>query len=283
MNRVSTAQLLEIGAGLSQSERAVIRDVDRLRLVTHAQLAALLNLDGRHRSPVTAARTARRVLAGWNELGILTRLQRRIGGVRRGSAGYVYYLGPVGQRLVAYWQGEGLRRGRFRPEPGSRFVRHGLSVSDLYVSARLAEQEGRLDLLAFDTEPECWRSYQDSFGGRILLKPDAYAEIGLGAYEDRYFVEVDLATESRSVIARKVRSYLDYFNSGQEQAAHGIFPRVLLATTSEARRLVLVDICTRLPAEAWQLFTVTTLERAIAVLSGEADGDRALREEGVLS
>jgi hypothetical protein len=279
MKRLSMAGLLELGAGLSERERALIRELARLRLMTHAQLAVLLDTD----QTVSGLRSARRVLARLTDLGVLARLDRRIGGIRAGSAGYVYYLGPAGQRLVAYWGGGGLTRGRFRPEPGGRYVRHRLAVSELCVQARQAEREGVLDLLTFDAEPDCWRTFADGFGGRRLLKPDAFVRVGLGAYEDRYFVEVDLASESRSVIAAKVRAYLDYFNSGTEQQAHGIFPRVLLLTTTEERRLALIDVCTRLPAEAWRLFTITTLDRALDVLSGQIGGDQAEQAREALS
>ncbi len=77
--------------------------------MSHAQLAALLG-DGRGCRAVSAARIARRVLARLTELGVLARLERRIGGLRAGSSGYVYYLGPAGQRLVAYWQGQAYPR-----------------------------------------------------------------------------------------------------------------------------------------------------------------------------
>jgi hypothetical protein len=176
----------------------------------------------------------------------------------------------VGQRLLAYWEGRGLVRGRFRPEPGGRYVRHRLAVSELYVQLCSADRDGELDLLAFDAEPDCWRRSIDAFGGSLVLKPDAYLRIGIGAYEERCFIEVDLAAESRSVIAAKVRAYLDYFHNGTEQAAHGVFPRVVLLTVGEARRAALVDVVTRLPAERWALFTVATLDRALEVLSGNA-------------
>ena len=217
------------------------------------------------------------------KLGILARLERRIGGIRAGSAGFIYYLGPAGQRLMGYWSGQGLTRGRFRPEPGGRYVRHRLAVSELYVLAMQAEREGTLDLLSFDAEPDCWRMSGDGFGGARTLKPDAFARIGLGAYEDRYFIEVDLASESRSVIAAKVRAYLDYFNSGTEQTQHDIFPRVLLLTTTEERKAALVKTCSRLPAESWALFTITTLDQALPVLSGEYGPDLALEEQEALS
>jgi hypothetical protein len=279
MNRLSTARLLELGASLGDRERELIRTISKLRLVTNAQAAVLLGSD----QTSTAARIARRALARLTDLGVVARLDRRVGGIRAGSAGYIYYLGPAGQRLIAYWDGQGLTRGRFRPEPGGRFVRHRLAVSDLYIQALQAERDGLLDLLAFDAEPDCWRTFGDGFGGMRTLKPDAFARIGLGAYEDRYFIEVDLASESRSVIANKARAYLDYFNSGHEQQAHGVFPRALILTTNEERRAALVDTCSRLPAEAWRLFTITTLERFLAVITGQFGEDQAEQEAEALS
>jgi hypothetical protein len=279
MKRLSTAGLLELGAGLSQPERNLIRQLGELRLMTHAQLAMMLDAE----QTLSGARTVRRILKRLTDLGVLARLSRRVGGIRAGSAGFVYYLGPAGQRLIAYWGGQGLTRGRFRPEPGGRYVRHRLAVSELYVELRQAEHAGLLELLAFDVEPGCWRTFGDGFGDHVILKPDALVRVGLGAYEDRYFVEVDLGTESRSVIARKVRVYHDYFNSGTEQQAHGVFQRVLLLTNTEERRAALVETCARLPAEAWALFTITTLDQALAVLSGQVGETQAEQEQEALS
>lgn len=273
MSRVITARLMELGAGLSPRERQLIEALDRLRLASHAQLARLLGVADGEASAVSAARIARRILARLTADGVLARLERRIGGLRAGSAGYLYYLGPVGQRLVAYWRGDGLTRGRFRPEPGGRYVRHRLAVSELYVQSRLAARRGELDLLAFDVEPDCWRRSLDGLGASTILKPDAYVRLGIGAYEDSAFLEVDLGTESRPVVARKLRTYIDYFHSGAEQAEHGVFPRVVVLTFSEARRAALVELCSKLPAETWQLFTVATLERGISVLTDHLADD----------
>lgn len=279
MSRLTIAGLLELEAGLSEHERKLIRTLARLRLMTHAQLAVILDAE----SSVSGARAARRVLARLTELDVFARLDRRIGGLRAGSAGFIYYLGPVGQRLIAYWEGRGFTRGRFRPDPGSRHVRHRLALSELYVQVVQAEREGLLDLLSFDPEPVCWRRFSDGFGGTRTLKPDAFVRVGLGAYEDRYFVEIDLASESRSVIAAKVRAYVDYFNSGSEQEAHNVFPRVLLLTTTEERKEALVQTCSRLPAEKWSLFTISTLDQALSVLSGEYGPDLAAQEQEALS
>lgn len=269
MTRVSASRLIAIANELSEPEREIVRRAATLKLVSHAQLSELQS-DGRSASQ-SSARATRRVLARLSQAGVLARLARRVGGVRAGSDGYVYYLGPVGQRLIAYWDGHGLVRGRYRPEPGARYVRHRLSVSQLYVDLVAAERGGLLDLLDFEAEPDCWRRYVDGFGAQVALKPDAFVRVGVGAYEDRCFIEVDLGTESRSVVARKLRAYLDYFQAGQEQTEHGVFPRVLLLTDSETRRAVLVELCARLPAEAWQLFTVQTLDRSTAAISGQVE------------
>lgn len=269
MKRLDTAQLLALGEGLPERERQLLRDVHGLGLMSHAQLAALLILES-NVSEASAARAARRTLKRLTDLGLLARLTRRVGGLRAGSSGFVYYLGPAGQRLVAYWAGRGLVRGRYRPEPGGRYVRHRLAVSQLYVDVRLAAQHGELDLLDFQGEPDCWRSHLDGLGGERLLKPDVYLRLGVGAYEERCFVEVDLGTESRPVIARKLRAYLDYFHAGSEQAASGVFPRVVLLVNGEERREALVEVCGRIPAESWQLFTVGRLDHALRYLSGQA-------------
>lgn len=271
MKRLDTAGLLALGEGLTKRERRLLSDVHKLGLMSHVQLAALLNVDSASEaSAASSARAVRRTLKRLTDLGLLARLQRRVGGLRAGSAGFVYYLGPAGQRLIAYWDGRGLVRGRYRPEPGGRYVRHRLAGSQLYVDVRLAAQRSELDLLDFQAEPDCWRSYLDGMGGERLLKPDAFVRLGIGAYEERCFVEVDLGTESRPVIARKLRAYLDYFLAGTEQAVSGVFPRVVLLANSDERKDALVEVCGRLPAESWQLFTVGLLADGLRHLSGEA-------------
>src|SRR5581483_10145540 len=102
--------------------------------------------------------------------------------------------------------------------------------------------------------------------------------LGIGAYEERAFVEVDLGTESRAVILSKLRTYTDYFTTGAEQAEHGVFPRVVLLTNSERRQEVLVELCGRLPAEHWRLFAVGLLDDAVAQLAGADAAGRDLED-----
>jgi hypothetical protein len=52
----------------------------------------------------------------------------------------------------------------------------------------------------------------------------------------------------------------------------------MFITNSEVRRKRIVEACERLPAEAWQLFGVTTLGKAIDLFSGRLpDRGRELR------
>ena len=64
------------------------------------------------------------------------------------------------------------------------------------------------------------------------------------------------------LIAEKAKSYIRYWQSGGEQAAHGVFPLVLWIGPHGHRVAQLSDALAGLPAEHRQLFAVTTAERA---------------------
>lgn len=277
MTRVSRAALLKLANELSGTEREILQTVARFGLVSHTSLHVLF-FDG-----VPAdRRQGRRVLARLCEADALARLQRRIGGKRAGSSGFVYRLGPVGQRLVAYWNGEGLPRGRRLPEPGTLFVRHKLSISAIYVELVQAQRRGLIDLLEFTTEPDCWRIYTDAIGSRAFVKPDAFARIGQGAYEDRLFIESDLGTEGRGTLATKVQTYVNYYRAGVEQNETGVFPRVLWLVPTAQRSELLVDICSQLPAEDWSLFAVISRDRLLAFVSDERAGNADVQRDALI-
>lgn len=267
MKRVSAAALLGLAETIGEREREIVETVARLRLVAGSQLERLCFWH--IANAASRGRSSRRVMARLCEQHILCRLERRIGGVRAGSAGTVFVLGPIGKRLIAYWQGEGLRRVRAVHQPGPLFARHTLAIAEQYVRLTEAERAGRGELLSFDTEPTCWRAYHGRHGGLVTLKPDAYVRLGLGDFEQRSFLEVDCGSEGRGALARKCGYYLAYYQSGQEQAEAGIFPRVVWLTTTQARVRLLVEICAALPAEYWQLFAVGTTDRLLALVSGD--------------
>lgn len=241
---VTAARLDALQEALSERDWAVIRDVAALRLVTSQQLERLhfANLGESSRSVVR-----RRVLGRLVKSQVLTTLERRIGGVRAGSAGLIYALGSYGQRLVAR-DGRATRPGR----PGERFIRHVLSVSQLYVD--LVEQTRArpgVEFSQFAAEPVSW--WADGQGGR--LKPDAYVLVSNDANHDHWWVEVDLATEHGPAITRKVATYLDFYNRGQ-LGPGGIMPWVLITVPDEKRCSDIVRIISQLPFSSQELFTV---------------------------
>ena len=164
-----------------------------LRFVSGAQLTRLHFSDGQ--DPAVNARAARRALLRLTHLDVLARLPRSVGGVRAGSAGFVYYLGLGGQQLATEhgWQPE--RRRRRSLVPGTLFVRHALQVSELHTLLVEADRSRRVELLELRAEPSCWRSFDGLGTQQPMLKPDSYARLGVGAFEDSYFFEVDRGTE----------------------------------------------------------------------------------------
>lgn len=272
---LKVSDMVTLADGLAERDRTIVMTVARFGAASGRQLEALFF---RSSDLKQGARLARRVLARLTELELLARLERRIGGVRAGSAGHVYRVGNVGRRLVSYWSGQGLRRGRRPHEPGTRFIRHRLAVVDLYVHLVAGDREGRFELLDFEPEPESWRELSTAWGGRTLLKPDAFVRLAAGAYETRGFVEVDLATEGSQALRQQAVSYLDYWHSGEEVAASGVHPRTVWLTTNAERVHVIADVVSSLPPEAWPLFAVGTLEQATDLIAGdlEADGPDAI-------
>src|SRR3954468_11475832 len=96
MTRVTPDLVSYVAGRLSPRDHAIVDAVGRLRLVSAAQLERLFFTGG---DPRTAARTRRPVLARLVDPHVPARLERRIGGVRSGSSGYVYHLDRVGRRL----------------------------------------------------------------------------------------------------------------------------------------------------------------------------------------
>ena len=263
--RISEARVAQLQEQLGQRERAVIETLDNVRLATASQLERLHFTQG---MPLANARQCRRTLKRLSELRVLARLDRRVGGVRSGSAGYIYALDVAGQRLASASGPAGGIRVRRPWTPGAPFVRHGLAVTELYCRLREAERAGKLDLLEFWAEPLCWRRFTGVGGGRVVLKPDAFVRLGLGEYEHASFIEVDRATQSGPTVANKLTVYRRYWQTGREQERFGVFPRVVILAPSEVRREALVEVCGKQPADAWALFRVAHYDAALDVLAG---------------
>src|SRR5664279_1983966 len=198
-----TTNLLQLRDRLSDRDQEILASLDAHRLMTTRQLQRL-HFGLGHSGPASATRATTRVLGRLLGLRLVDRLERRIGGVRRGSAGYVWQLGPAGERLQRLGRSDKRRR---YVEPGDRYLAHSLAVSELAVRLHEATAAGRLELSRLEAEPDCWRSFLGQHGQAEWLKPDLFAITASGDFEDHWFIEADLATEHPPVIVRKCRSY----------------------------------------------------------------------------
>jgi hypothetical protein len=230
LSRISRPQLDLIATRLTDSDRAVLQLLADLRLATGQQLARRLWQAEHGNDP--RARAARRVLGRLEDWRLIDRLPQRIGGVRGGASSIVYAIGPAGSRLLAR-DGHAVSR---LGTPGDRYVGHTLAITETAVRLHEATLRGRLDLIELQPEPRCWRNFVGPFGARRILKPDLFVRIGVGAYEDRWFIEIDQATEAGPTIQSKATGYLEHFRSGTEQRSAGVYPRVIWSVPGPASR-----------------------------------------------
>jgi Replication-relaxation len=268
---LTAAATRELQAKLTERDWLVLKYVAGLRFVSGGQLTRLCFAEASD-SPA-AARASRRALLRLARLDALARLPRSVGGVRSGSAGFVYHLGLAGQRLATThgWQPE--RRGRRSLTPGTLFLRHTLQVAELHTRLIEADRSRSIELLELAPEPSCWRSYTMANGQRATLKPDSYVRLGAGDYEDSLWIEVDMGTEGSRALEGQLRQYVAYAASGIEQAERGVFPRCLW-TANTAERVAVIEACIRrLPGQAHELFQVAGFEDAIAVMTSTKNSE----------
>lgn len=239
--RVTDASARRVAAQLTDVDRRVLETISTVRIASGAQLHALHWADSD-----TGRRMARHHLAKLTELRVLARLDRRIGGVRAGSAGFTYTLDTIGLRLVDDGTAS-ITAGRTdkdtttskrirRPStPGDRYLDHALAITDCYVALKHLEHTTDFELLGFQSEPRSWRQFAGPDARPQTIKPDAFALLADATWEHRWFLEIDRATEHRPTILRKATEYITYWQTGTEQRVHDLFPRVLWVTPSDRR------------------------------------------------
>lgn len=230
MNPTDTTNLL---LKLSERDVAILESLRAHRLLTTAHIRRLHFAYG-HATVAAAAGATLRVLVRLESHHLVSRLDRRIGGVRAGSSGVVWQLGSTGDRLLRAMHGQKKRRRYI--EPSAAFTAHTLAVSELVVWLHELHDRHVLELVSVETEPACWRSFVGPHGTLEWLKPDLSVVTASGDYEDHWFLEADLATEHPPVIVRKAKVYQRFAATGTYQARHGLFPAVAWIVPDMARR-----------------------------------------------
>ena len=256
MKRISARQLERLDHQLADRDKAIFASLQKCRYLTTGQIRRLHFND--HASKNAALRAANRMLSKLQEFGLIVALSRRVGGRPGGSGAYVWSLTEAGARLLHLNDIGGQPRKRFF-EPSPAFVEHTLAVSEAYLQISEICAAHKPELVAADLEPACWRGYVDEDGKSTTLKPDLYAVTADGEYEDCWFVEIDLATESPCVVLEKCKRYAYYYKTGAEQKKNGVFPLVVWIVPGAARKESLrrnISECRELSAK--NIFLVIT-------------------------
>lgn len=235
--RLSHRRLLELDLSLSSRDRETLLAIQRHRYLMTGQVKRLLFIDAA--TDTAALRAASRCLKKLRELGLIDALSRRIGGVRAGSASLVWHLSHAGERLLRLHEHKPkpVRRA-FEPSP--YFLAHTLAVAEISIQLVEMCRGNGMELASLQPEPECWRSYSGR-GVQLSLKPDLYAVTISGDYEDRWFFEVDLDTESPAKVLEKCQRYHQYYRSGLEQKESGVFPLTVWIVPDKTRKQHLLE------------------------------------------
>lgn len=260
--RISATRLETISSRLVEADWAVLNFVSECRLASGRQLVRRFwQTSDRDTSAARAGRRTLKRLADWRVLDPLP--TRAVGGLHGGSDTLIYGVGVAGVKLLA-------RRGLIQKRlgtPGERYVKHTLTATTLVVALHEADRDGVLELIGVQSEPVCWRGFLGAGAVRLMLKPDLFVRVGAGRVnEDRWMIEVDLATESSATIRAKALRHIAYYKSASEP----VHPRVLWAVPDTRRAEQIADVLARLPADAKRLFAICLLDETVAFLTAEA-------------
>lgn len=226
---MSAHHLNTLEAHLTDRDVRLLEDLERFRFLTTRQIQRLhlpATPLGSHATVSSATRGTTRILGRLEQLGVLTRLTRRIGGIKHGSALIIWQLGSAGDRYLRARRGDPKRR-RYE-EPGRTFLTHTLAVADAAVTLIEQGNAGRFELLELELEPACWRTFSGATSNTpITLKPDLLVVTADTHTETHSFVEIDLGTEHVPAVLRKCLTYQRYLGTGTEQHNRGLFPAVV--------------------------------------------------------
>ncbi len=224
-------------------QRRAVHDLDAIRRQLTDRDYIVLNLVWAHRVLTTrqvhalvfghlpersGLRLAQQTLTKLRKLWVLGVSSQQRHRLRRGRPESIYYVDMVGDRLL---RADRTHEFRYQwKEPTLHYLSHQLAIADVHTELVTAQHRGQLELLTYDPEPDCWRSYS-RWGSPRTLKSDMFIQTAStpeSPYVDGFFVEVDLGTESIPTVLRKCHEYQAYWTTGAEQDDDGNgFPLVV--------------------------------------------------------
>ena len=237
------------------------------RFATTTQLARLTAPE--YASPGSALRQTQRHLASLAQQRLLTSLERRVGGWQGGSAVTVWAATTRGQRLVAADEDEGEVPRRQRPrEVSTTFLDHLLAITEVRTSIEEAVRQEADTEATVDLEPDCWRTALSPSGQVQVLRPDLAVTITSPAYEDRYLVEVDRATENPGRVIATCWRYQEHQATTSQASDGGVFPLVVWLVPGDRRRHRLERAIAHSTGLLRDLFRVIRLDQLPTLIHG---------------
>lgn len=236
--RLGCRQLETIAEQLDPTDYRLLNLLGTHRYATTRQLSDINCITNVYANARSALRQTTRRLNRHHALGLIDHLARRIGGVRAGSTGYIWYLREPGHRLTTPDQPRRYRHS----EPSRTFLAHTLAITEARLVIERAAHDVGGHLSVLRTEPDCWRQWLLPGGGRRWLKPDLEAITTTATDdEDHWLFEIDLDTENPARLLTKCHDYQDHLNTGTEQASAGYYPQVVWIMNNPRRAARLTE------------------------------------------
>jgi hypothetical protein len=210
--------------GLTEKDLTIIYLTILLRCISIEQLYRLLYLPNNMTQRACQLRV--QILI---EKQLLSKLDRRLGGLTQGSAFTVISPGILTCRYI------NARHRYFKTATGGHLIMHSLTITEIFTQILEANIKKQFKLIHIQTEPVCWREYRYFNHPAVKLKPDLYVEIKRDDISFRWFIEVDRGTLSKAKIQEKAWYYEKYFLDSLEQRKTGILPRTLWITLDKDR------------------------------------------------
>ena len=237
------------------------------RFATTTQLARLTAPE--YASSASALRQTQRHLASLAQQRLLTSLERRVGGWQGGSAVTIWAATTRGHRLVAPDEGEGEVPRRQRPrEVSTTFLDHLLAITEVRTSIEEAVRQEADTEAAVALEPDCWRTALSPSGQVQVLRPDLAVTITSPAYEDRYLIEVDRATENPGRVIATCWRYQEHQATSAQASDGGVFPLVVWLVPTDRRRHHLERAIAHSTGLLRDLFRVIRLDQLPTLIHG---------------
>mgnify|MGYP002755757978 CR=1 FL=1 len=235
------------------------------RFATTTQLARLTAPE--YASSASALRQTQRHLASLAQQRLLTSLERRVGGWQGGSAVTIWAATTRGQRLVAAEDEEVPRRQRPR-EVSTTFLDHLLAITEVRTSIEEAVRQEADTEATVALEPDCWRTALSPSGQVQVLRPDLAVTITSPAYEDRYLVEVDRATENPGRVIATCWRYQEHQATSAQASDGDVFPLVVWLVPTDRRRHRLERAIAHSTGLLRDLFRVIRLDQLPTLIHG---------------